>query len=126
VPTEFTFTLLNTPGVLAEVGIALGQKGINIEGLVAMSMGEKAVMHLVADDTDAAERELEDYGVPFKRREVLEVEVRDEPGTLGKLADAIAEAGGNIDVAYMSTRGTIILGVSDLAQATEIARRMGT
>lgn len=124
-PTEFTFTLLNTPGVLAEVGTALGDKRINIEALVAMSMGEKAVLHLVSNDTDAASRELEEYGVPFRRREVLEVQVRDEPGTLGRLADAIAETGCNIDVAYLTTHGTVILGVTDLAQATTVAQRLG-
>jgi hypothetical protein len=125
VPIEFTFTLLNTPGVLAEVGTALGQKGINIEALAAMSTGDKAVLHLVVNDTEAAAREIEDYGVPFRCREVLEVQVRDAPGTLGKLADAIAESGGNIDAAYLTTHGTVILSVSDLAEATAIARRLG-
>ena len=123
-PTEFTFTLFNTPGVLAEVGNALGRKGINIKALVSLSMGEKADLHLVVDDADAASAELEEYGVVFRRREVLEIPVRDEPGALGTLADAVAEAGGNIDAAYLTTRGTVILAVADQGEAAAIARRL--
>jgi hypothetical protein len=123
-PTEFTFTLFNTPGVLAEVGNALGRKGINIKALVSLSMGEKADLHLVVDDADAAAAELEEYGVVFRRREVLEIPVRDEPGALGTLADAVAEAGGNIDAAYLTTRGTVIVAVADQGEAAAIARRL--
>jgi hypothetical protein len=125
VPTEFSFTLLNTPGVLAEVGSALGKTGINIEAVVSMSLGEKAALHLVVDDAESATRELEAYGVTFRRREVLELPVRDEPGALGTLADIIAEAGGNIDAAYLTTRGTVILAVNDLADVATITRRLG-
>ena len=124
-PTEFTFTLLNTPGVLAELGSALGQKGINIEALQAMTIGEKATLHLVVNDPEAAARELEDYGVPFRRREVLEVQVRNEPGTLGDLADAMAEDGINIDAVYLTMHQTVILGVTNLGQAATIAQRLG-
>jgi hypothetical protein len=124
-PTEFIFTLFNTPGVLAELGSALGKKGINIEALVSKSLGDKADLHLVVDNAEAAARELEDYGVTFRRRDVLEVQVRDEPGALGALADAIAEAGGNIDTAYLTIRGTVIVAVNDLEEASAIARHLG-
>jgi hypothetical protein len=124
-PTEFSFMLFNTPGVLAELGNALGNKGINIKALVSLSLGEKADLRLVVDDADAASAELEEYGVAFRRREVLEVPVRDEPGAMGTLADAVAEAGGNIDAAYLTTRGTVILAVADQAEVAAIARRLG-
>jgi hypothetical protein len=123
--TEFTFTLFNTPGVLAELGSALGRKGINIQALVSISFGEKAELHLVVDNADAAARELEEYGVSFRRRQVLEAPVRDEPGALGTLADAVAEAGGNIDAAYLTSRGTVILAVNDLGALASLASRLG-
>ena len=123
--TEFIFTLYNTPGVLAELGSWLGQKGINIEALVSISLGETADMHLVVDDAEAAVRELEEYGLNFRRREVMEVQVRDAPGSLGTLADVVAESGGNIDAAYLTVRGTVILAVNDPAKSAAIARRLG-
>ena len=119
-PTEFTVTLRNTPGALAELGLALGRKGINIEALQSMSFQHKSVLHLVVNDPDAATRELEEYGLPFHTREVFVVDVHDEPGTLGEIAEAIAQAGVNIDSAYLTADRRVILGVSDLARATQI------
>lgn len=123
--TEFIFTLYNNPGVLAELGSALGRKGVNIKALVSIALGEKADLHLVVDDTEAAARQLEEYGMTFRRREVLEVPVRDVPGALGTVADMVAEAGGNIDAAYLTIRGTVILALNDPAKASAIARRLG-
>lgn len=124
-PTEFVFSLFNTPGVLAELGGALGRRGINIKALVSLSLGDKADLHLVVDDADAAARELQEYGVHYRRREVLEFPVRDEPGALGTLADAVTEAGGNIEAAYLTTSGTVILAVNDLADLSALTRRFG-
>jgi len=123
-PTEFTVTLRNTPGALAEIGLALGQKGINIEGLQALSFGDQSVLHLVVDDPQAAARELADHGLPFRQREVVVVDVRDQPGTLGKLAEALASAGVNIDCAYLTTDRHVVLGVSNQVEAVRIARSL--
>ena len=124
-PTEFTVTLRNTPGALAELGSALGQKGVNIVALQAMSFRDQSVLHLVVDNTDKAVSELEDYGLPFRTREVMTVSVKDKPGTLGKLSEAIAAAGVNIDSVYLSMDRQVVLGVSDLGKAMEVAKKMG-
>jgi hypothetical protein len=124
-PTEFTVTLRNTPGALAELGLALGRKGINIEGLQCMSFQGRAVVHLLVNDPDGAVRAFEDHGLPFRTREVLLVNVRDQPGTLGDLAEAIAAAGVNIDAVYVTMDQRMVLGVSDLGKAVDIAERMG-
>lgn len=125
VPTEFTLTLRNTPGALAELGLALGRKGINIEALQSMSFQGRAVVHVVVNDPEGAVRAFEDHGLPFRTREVLLVNVRDQPGTLGDLAEAISAAGVNIDAVYITMNQRIVLGVSDLAKAVDIAQRMG-
>jgi hypothetical protein len=125
VPTEFTITLRNTPGALAELGLALGNKGINIEGLQGMSFANMSTIRFVVNDPDAAERELEDFGMPFRCREVVAVDVHDQPGTLGKLAEALAAAGVNIDAVYITMGRRIILGVNDLDKTVAIAQGMG-
>lgn len=124
-PTEFTVTLRNTPGALAEIGIALGQKGVNIRALQAMSFQDQSVLHLVVNKPDVAVKELEDYGLPFRTREVLTVSVQDQPGTLGKLSEAIAAAGVNVDSVYLTMDRNVVLGVSDLSKAIEVATKMG-
>lgn len=123
-PTEFTVTLRNTPGALAELGTALGRKGINIEALQAMSIGQQSILRFVVNHPEDASRELKEHGVPFRTRDVLVVDVRDQPGFLGELAEALAEAEVNIDCAYLTMSQRVILGVSDLDRAIEIAKRM--
>lgn len=123
-PTEFTVTLRNTPGALAELGVALGRKGINIEALQALSIGDQSVLHLVVSETALARRALEEHGLPFRCREVIEVDVQDEPGNLGRLAEAISAAGINIDSAYLTMGRRVVLGVSDVPGAEAIARSL--
>ncbi|MFN2114908.1 MAG: ACT domain-containing protein [Anaerolineae bacterium] len=124
-PTEFTVTLRNTPGALAELGAALGKKGVNIAALQAMSFKDQSVLHLVVNDPDVAVREFEDYGLPFRTRQVLSVSVADEPGTLGKLAERLSDSGVNIDAVYLAMDQNVILGVSDLPAAARVIKQMG-
>ena len=57
-------------------------------------------------------------------REVLIVRVHDEPGALGDMALVMSKAGINIDSVYVTTRGHVVLGVDDLAGATQVAEGM--
>jgi hypothetical protein len=50
-------------------------------------------------------------------RDVLAVDVLDQPGTLGSVARKLADAGVNIDWAYLATRTRLVLAVSDLDRA---------
>ena len=125
-PIEFTVTLRNTPGALAEIGAALGEKGVNIHALQAMSFGDQSVLKLVVSNPALAGHELEDHGLPFRTREVLAVRVSDEPGRLGQLSEAIAAQGVNIDSAYLAMDQSVILGVSNMERAAAVARSLGS
>ena len=48
----------------------------------------------------------------------------DEPGMLGDVALVMAKAEINIDAVYVTTRGHVVLGVDDLAGATQVAGGM--
>ena len=78
-------------------------------------------MHFIASDTEAAAAALEESGIPYSKREVIVVNVLDQPGTLGDVALVMSEAGINIDCVYVTIRGDVVLGVDDVEGATQIA-----
>lgn len=122
--TEFTVILEDRPGTLARLGGILGDARINIEAIHGVSQEEKGFVQFVPNDPDQAAGALEAAGLPYTKREVLVVRVLDEPGTLGDVALVMAQAGINIDSVYVTTRGHVVLGVDDVAGATQVAGGM--
>lgn len=122
--TEFTVILEDRPGTLARLGAILGDARINIQAIHGVSQEEKGFVQFVPNDPDKAVRALDAAGLPYTKREVLVVRVLDEPGTLGEVALVMAQAGINIDSVYVTTRGHVVLGVDDVAGATQVAGGM--
>lgn len=122
--TEFTVKLENRPGALAELGHAMGKAGINIDAFHGLAIDTQGVVQFVPDDVDGATRTLEGAGISFTTREVIVVNILDEPGTLGDVAMVMASAGINIEAAYVTMQGFVVLAVDDLAGAKEVAGGM--
>jgi hypothetical protein len=78
----------------------------------------------VPNDPDKAAEALDAAGLPYTRREVLVVRVLDQPGMLGDVALVMSTAGININAIYVTSRGYVVLGVDDLAGATQVAAGM--
>jgi hypothetical protein len=121
---EFTVKLKNQPGMLARLGGVLGDAGINIDAVHQMSFGPESIVQFVPANVDAAARALSEAGIAYTGREVLVVNILDEPGTLGDVAMVMADAGINIDSVYVMTDGGVVLGVDDLPGAMQVAGGM--
>lgn len=121
---EHTVSLEDHPGTLAELGAALGEAGVNIDALLGTTIGGEGVVQLVTDDPDAASRALDEGGFTYTTREVLIVNILDEPGTLGDVALVMSDADINIDSVYVTLKGTVVLGVDDLHGARQVAGGM--
>ena len=121
---EFKVTVQDTPGTLARLGRLLGEAHVNIEAIQGTSREGKGFIQFVPQDEDKATLALNAAGIAYGKREVLMVRVLDEPGMLGDLALVMAKAGINIDSVYVSTKGHIVLGIDDVAGATQIAGGM--
>ena len=94
------------PGVLAELGELLGQRGINIETLAASTHNGTGVVHLVVDDGDEAGEILASSGFKVEgARAVLTVTLDDRPGELGRYCRRLAQSGVGISSAYVAKRG---------------------
>jgi len=121
-PTDLTVRMENRPGALAEVGEALGRAGVNIEAVAGFGFDNHGMAHLVVDDADAAKAALREAGVEFEaEQEALVVTLDDEPGAIGAYARRLADAGVNIEAAYLGGKAAgemeLIFVVSDPEKA---------
>jgi hypothetical protein len=121
VPKDLTVIMRDEPGQLARLGEATGRAGANIEGLAAFTGEGRGVIHLLFDDgvADRAREAIEQAGLGVAdEREVLVVDINDQPGTLGELSRRLAEANVNIELAYTTFGGVrLVIATEDLDNA---------
>jgi hypothetical protein len=121
-PTDLGVTVEDRPGGLADIGEALGNAGINIEGLCGMGLGDRGVIHLLVEDGAAARAALEGAGLTVESEsEAIVSEIPGDgvrtPGTLGKMARAVADAGVNMKALYLATNNRAVAVTDDNAKA---------
>jgi hypothetical protein len=123
---DVTVILADRPGELARLGEAAGAAGVNLDGFAAFTGEGRGVIHvLVADDRlDVLRVALTQAGMGIAdEREVLVIQVADEPGALGDLARRLANANVNIDLAYTTFGGVrVVLSTDDVRNAREVLR----
>jgi hypothetical protein len=127
--TQLAVFLANRPGALARVCDALGNAGINIQALATSDTVDHTVVRMVVSDPTKALMLLGEAGVLAVETEVLTIETTSEPGVLGKIAEALAEADINIEYTYLaasrgSQKGLIILRPSDIEKATRLLQEL--
>ncbi|MFX1514728.1 MAG: ACT domain-containing protein [Promethearchaeota archaeon] len=112
------------PGTLADTGERLGEANINIEGITGCRCEGKRELHVLLEDTSVARRVLEKAQIDvIKEREVLVVEIEDQPGELGRITRRIVNNGVNINLVYLATKNRLVLGVDDLDKARGILKQ---
>ena len=87
------------PGRLGRISSILGEAGINIDGF-GVWYGET---RLFVSEPDRAAELLSGVGMSCEVADVLRLHLPDEPGNLAEVAQALGEAGINIDYAYTLT-----------------------
>src|SRR5687768_9406340 len=87
----------NRPGEVARLAEALGERGINITGIAGATMGDRGRLALVTSDEKGTDDALGAAGFSCTHAEVVEMTMAHEPGTLGRAARRLADAGVNIE-----------------------------
>lgn len=107
--------LPNRPGALADLGQALGEAGVSLEGGGVFTHDGHAVAHYLVDDGPAALDALEGTGLGSAAvREVAMTRLdQEKPGQLGALARMLGDAGVNVLVQYSDHVGNLVLLVPD-------------
>jgi len=120
----FIIKLENRPGALADLGEALGERGVNITGLSGMTWDvEGGGLGLITNDDDATRTVLEDRNADYREVELISAAIEDRPGALGAAARRLAARDVNIETVIptgmQGGRVTIAFGVDDVAAARE-------
>jgi hypothetical protein len=121
---DLAIALDNRPRALAEMGEALGNAGVSIEGGGAWLVGGKDIAHFLFEDGSAARKALEANGIKvLAEREVVVQRLKQAvPGQLGQLARRMGDAGVNIEVMYSDHDNQLILVVDDIEKACAVSK----
>jgi hypothetical protein len=111
------------PGVLATLGEVLGAAGVNIEAISAFTGQGKGIVHVLVDKDEEALEALAEAGIEVKAsRRVAVIPLPDEPGQLGKACRKVADAGVNIEQAYIAagSKLVVVTAEDDVDRAKEV------
>lgn len=115
---DFTLIPDDRPGVLARLGEACGAADISIEGLSAFTGEGRGVIHVLVPDAEHALQVLTAAGMDVRAaRDVVVVDMPDQPGSMGRICRRVADAGLNIEQAYLATGGRLVLVIDDVVAA---------
>lgn len=120
---DLTIALEDRPGALANLGQALGDAGVSIEGGGAFVVDGRGVAHFLVDDDEAARTALEAESIRVLRVSDVLVQRLDQaqPGQLGQLCRRMEQAGVNIEVLYSDHEHRLILVVDDMAAGRAVS-----
>ncbi|MFL5911550.1 MAG: ACT domain-containing protein [Gaiellaceae bacterium] len=117
---DLVIDIENTPGALAQVAAAISDAGVNIAAATCVGAGDRAELHILVKHAEAARHALAISHLAVSReREVVVVDVEDQPGVLADLTRSIARAGVDLDLVYVATRNRVVFGARDLASLRE-------
>jgi hypothetical protein len=119
---QLTVWVENRPGMLGEVGSALGAKKVNIVAFMATVTDNRGTIRMVVDKPTVARRVFAEHSWETTEEEILIVALPDNPGSLGRITHKLREASVNIEYAYAglgpsARRVNAYFGVSDLKVA---------
>ena len=122
---DLAIELDNRPGALAEMGEALGDAGVSIEGGGAWVVDGHGIAHFLFADGNTARAALEMAGIRvIAERDVVVQRLKQAvPGQLGQLTRRMADAGVNIEVLYSDHDHQLILVVDDVERGRRVAEQ---
>jgi hypothetical protein len=119
---QLTVLAADRPGVLGRLATALGARKVNIQAHTAYVSGRQGTIRLVVDKPAVARKALAEQGWRCREEDILAVRLPDKPGTLGRIARKLGQAGVNIRYAYTGPargggRVNVYLAVPNVARA---------
>ena len=120
----FIIELENKPGTLADIAEALGERGINITGISAVTSGTAGGVGILTNDEAGTRDALSKAGIKLREIGLVSATIENKPGTLGQIARRLADAGVNIELLIATgmsgSNVTIALGVDNVEAAQRV------
>jgi hypothetical protein len=121
---EIVIQATHQAGELARIANALSLKGVNIKSVAALAIGHQGLVRIIPDDIESARRGLQDANIRFEEKEVVTVLLENKAGELTGIAAKLADAGINLDAAYVvGLAGDMVelaLAVNDVKKAKKL------
>lgn len=100
---QFSVSLVNRPGVLANITRALADEKINIVALTISDTAELGVMRMLVDKPDIVRNVLSRFDSPVSETDVILIDLPNRPGALSSVAERLSREHINIQYAYATT-----------------------
>jgi hypothetical protein len=94
---QFTISIENRPGAVAEIARALGNAKVNILTLLATAQGTTGTLELVAEDARRAKKALDDARLNYKESTAEGLDLPNKPGALAECLGKLAAKGVNLN-----------------------------
>jgi hypothetical protein len=94
---QFTITVDNRPGAVAEIARTLGNAKVNILALLATAQGTSGTVQLAVEDTRRAKKALDEARLSYQETTAEEHELPNKPGALADALDKLAAKGINLN-----------------------------
>src|SRR5262249_35060422 len=98
--TELNIRLADRPGTLGKLCRALADRNVNILAFQSSPLQGESLLRLVVNDPATAKQVLDSARLSHTETEVVQVKLRNQPGTLASAAAKLGEANININYAY--------------------------
>ncbi len=103
---QFTITVDNRPGAVAEIAKALGNAKVNILALLGTAQGTSGVVQFIAEDARRAMKALDEAKLGYQETTAEQYELPNRPGALAECLAKLAARGINLNSIYATaTKG---------------------
>jgi hypothetical protein len=120
---DLTLVLDDRAGQLGHMGEALGDAGVNIEGISATTHDGIGLIHILVENPMVAQNALILADIKIEgESDAIVIDLTDDadkPGTLGRIAKKIGDLGINITASYLATGNRAVLVTADNEKARE-------
>jgi len=99
---QFTISVDNRPGAVAEVTKTLGNAKANILSLLGTAQGAGGTLHLLVEDARRARKALDEARVSYQETAAEEHELANKPGALAEYLNKLAAKGVNLSSIHVT------------------------
>ena len=119
----------NKPRRVSKISNILSTAGIDIKAFTIAEAEEFGVIRMVVDNPEKVKKVLQKEGFTVIETEVIGVEMKDKPGGLNEIVDALGKNNINIEYAYASTSQTgkalLIFRINENDKAVQLLHSRG-
>ncbi|MEO7984648.1 MAG: amino acid-binding ACT domain-containing protein [Bacteroidota bacterium] len=121
---DLAIRLTNKPGALAEMGEALGNAGVSLEGGGVFVYNGEGIAHFLVEDAEKGKQALEATGIDVIgiNKVLIQQLKQDVPGQLGKICRLFHQNNINILVQYSDHYNQLVLVVDDHERGVKISQ----